>query len=289
MRTLVFALSGLAAAASGCGKSKSECRAEATALHDLLVGMDKEPSLFYLTDRDPSLVVRGDLPKVEIPYGPSIHVGKTETRYEGQLVDDGAMLGERLEASRRAFSGRSRDDVTAIHLLIDDSVPWQRVVSIVEATQQAGFVSPHLVFRRPPPDVSPPPRSAIDDELDKLQASDDASNKATKLAEMTQRLVKSCPALVELFGSTASEHVDKADHLARGIGPALIACDCNADIPALRSIFWRLLHNPSPVVALPLAIDPGGTPISLPSSTPWRDASRRFTATTRTVALTVAQ
>jgi hypothetical protein len=52
------------------------------------------------------------------------------------------------------------------------------------------------------------------------------------------------------------------------------------DLPSVRSMLWRMLHNAHPVRELRVELSPDATPISLPATTPWREASKRLTPTT---------
>src|SRR5262249_3899657 len=125
------------------------------------------------------LVVRVDLPRVAPREAPAVYVHGRELLYQDERVEpDG--LTERLRADHARIvdffethrvPGRSPPDPKLITLLFDEAATWDRVVAVVEAAIAAGFESPELAFRLPS-DMRPPPRSRIDDELDRLAASD---------------------------------------------------------------------------------------------------------------------
>lgn len=101
--------------------------------------------------------------------------------------------------------------------------------------------------------------------------------------------IASCPSLQKTFGAVGGEESgDKAEMLIAGLGEGLVGCDCKLSIPNLRSVMFRILHNPNPTTAI--VFDPAAalTQIALPATTTWADASKRFTADLKNAELVVA-
>jgi hypothetical protein len=138
-----------------------------------------------------------------------------------------------------------------------------------------GFSHASFVFSVPVTET-PPPRNWVDDKLDALQAKrDDGGGKATEFAKLASDIVKSCSALEKVYGRVSpDENEDKATYIIEGTGPALIECNCDADLPALRSIMWRLLSNPHPTNVVEVEVASDGAPIEVSATTSWRDAQK---------------
>jgi hypothetical protein len=217
---------------------------------------------------------------------PMVTVLPTALQIQGERVEP-AELEERLIAARRAMAedaeryGRRGPEVdpTLIYLIVDEAALWGRVGEVASTAHRAGFTRPAFVFARPPAPIEKPPRSPIDADLDRLMASEEAGNKATELARMTEKVVQTCPALVRAFGDVASESSEsKADVLIRAIEPSLVECNCRLDVPALRSIMFRLLHVPHPTGTVRVTLDPARPPLPIAPDTTWRVASPQLTA-----------
>jgi hypothetical protein len=258
-----------------CGKSKSECRTEAEALGKLLRELPHEPAPF-MPVKDVKLVERADLGSAAIAYGPVVVVTASQLTFQGQLLRDPPELrGHLLDAQVRVREQLERyprrgADPKRIYFQIDQGTPWPRVVEVVEVGGDAGFTAPGFVFAVAGPKPVPPPRTKIDKALDELQADDSGSEKATKLARMVEELVKDCPALQKSFGAvTEVEGESKADTLIRQLAPALIECECNADIPQLRSVMWRLLAVTEPMQVIAFDDALGGAPLAAPPAATW--------------------
>jgi hypothetical protein len=287
---LVLALAALAA----CGnKDRQVCAARAAEVGRFLSAMDRSGQVVD----GAGMVVRADLPRIELRAAPVVDVRGHKIRFQGQRFEGDALV-EELKLQRtmildriahgRTSSWRGDGDGRRVLLMFDAAATWDRVVAVVEAATAAGFESPELVFGVPSR-AQPPPRSAIDDELDRLEAQADVTNKATQLAEIVQRVVKGCPALTRSFGGVrANEDKAPAETLIASIEPALVECGCSVDVDAVRSVVWRVLTNPHPVTVLAIRVDRGAKAIELPAATPWREASKSFTGDgARAVALRV--
>jgi hypothetical protein len=200
---------------AGCGKSKQACQTEAHALGSLLAAADVSGSMISV-DKDVQLVERGDLPDAQPRYAPVVNVGATTT-YQGQAVTTPELAARLAAAHARIvedldqgrFPRRDPPDPRELNFVIDAKTPWPRVVETVAAATQAGMTAPVFVFASPVTAKSPP-RAPIDRELDAITTSHDG-NVATKLADVTSRLVKGCPSMIRVFGQVAStEAPDKA-------------------------------------------------------------------------------
>ncbi len=257
------------AVAAGCGgkNAKPECKASADEVVQYLRGIDHDVPPFYVPD-DIHLAVRTDLPRGKLARAPVVTVKPAQIAFESQLVADAKELASKLAAS---------PDKTQLYLLLDGDAPWGTIAAVGEAAATSGFDRVSIVLARPRTGSPPPPRSHVDDEIIEIVKDDSRGGKASEIAHAERDVVAKCPAMVKLFGDVASvETTDKADYLLDRIGPALVDCDCNVDLPSLRSVMWRLIGNPTPVVVLPLVLARDGTAIEQPTSRPWSAASREL-------------
>ena len=145
--------------------------------------------------------------------------------------------------------------------------------------EAAGYTKWIAIFTKPS-QIAAPARSSVSDQLDKLTHDDNDGNKATALAGLMSGVVKSCAPMKKAFGAVASdEGGDKAAELIEAIGPAVTECNCDLDIPALRSIFFAVAGNLHPLTMVVITLDKTATPIALPPTTPWRDAAPKLSTT----------
>ncbi len=271
------------AACGGGGNDPAQCRRQAAELATLLSTMDHEPSLFRADDA--KLVVREGLSTAGLSFGTIVVVTPTAVSMSGRRVDLGGLAEELAAAHRQVVENAERygrkdmQDTTLVYLVVDEAALWGRVGAVAAAAHEAGFTRPAFVFARPTAPVTKPPRSWIDADLDRLMESEEAGNRATELARMTEKVVKTCPAMVRAFGSVASDDGgSKAETIIRAIEPSLIECNCKLDLPAFRSIMFRLLYTPQPTGSLRVTLDPARAPLAVASDTPWRVASAQLTA-----------
>ncbi len=274
---LLATVLAVALGACGGGKDPAVCRREAAELSELLATVDHEPPGFQAHDL--TLVTRSDIPRTTRDLGPVIHVTR-----EGASFQDEPFRGEqgrvRLTEEARRYGHGAKLDV--LYLAIAEDARWEDAAGAAVLGWEAGFERQGLAFARPPAVVTPPPRSKIDAELDRILHEEEASNKATALARLIEQVVNGCPALIRAFGSVAAvEGESKADTLIRAIEPSLVECNCAVDMPSLRSALFRLLAVDKPQSAFVITHDPDGTPIDLPPDTPWRDAHARFSPDAR--------
>lgn len=280
---------------AGCNKlSADECKREAAAIQTLLRSADTEPQLLYVDDKM-QLVERTDLPATRVPSAPVVILDEQGVTYQGERIPGD--LRARLTAARAQIvedieAGRTprRDppDPALVYFQIDKRTRWPRVVEAWQAARDAGMTSPGFVFGVPMT-VTPPPRAPIDTELDALGNSD-AANKATELANIISKQVEGCPAMIRAFGSIGAEDGgSKAKRLIDDLGPALVECKCNVDIPNFRSAMWRALANTKPTRVL--RFDPAATPdpIALPATATWADAAAKLAPQTKNAELRVTE
>jgi hypothetical protein len=280
MRGRVTSRSVLAAAAfaaiAGC-RSEPECRPRAEELGRFLTTMDHDMTPFTPAD-DVHLVTRTDLAPIDFRLGPVVDVVGTRVRLDGEAIADRADLASRLA---RAYDTAGHPPppggfpAPELYIALDADAPWDTVVWIAEEASRAGVAAPRFAFARPPA-TPPPPRSPTDDAFDAIMKRD-ASDRATEAARITESVVSRCGALQEVFAQVATvPGEDKAATLLAAIGPALVECDCKADLPALRTAFWRVVGNPRPMSFLPVRLAQDAAPLALPPTTTWRDASQRL-------------
>ena len=284
---LVIALVTLVA----CGKSKSECKAQADELTALLSQAETGGTVVNFDERD-GLVTRTDLQQRPVHLAPIVVLRPTEVIYQGSVVTSDDELRKRLseahEQVKASLWRRDRPDPRHVYFLIHADTPWSRVVEAVTVADQAGMQAPMFVFAHPDA-PKPPPRSSVDAKLDALRDEQTSGTKATTLANMMSAQIEKCPALQRAMGELGSdEGKPKHQLLVEKLGPALVECECNVRYPELRSILWFLLVNQKP--ARVVITDPGAPDeerIAFPPTTTWAEASKRLSATTTGIELAV--
>lgn len=274
---------GLAAAKQ---LSESECRTEATAVGDLLVAAAQEPPSPLALPDDVQLVTRTDLPvQRDLRTAPGVVLTPSRIALDDHDAADLGALETELHAryaklqhdlDTGVLQGRWAPDPRLVYFAIAPDTPWQRITDAVSAAARAGFEAPAFAFEQPQT-LKPAPRSKIDDKLDAIQSMP-PSDRAVEVAKLASKLVEECTPLQKAFGVVgAVEGEDKAMTIARAVGPALIECKCRVDLPALRSVLFRVLYVPRPVRVLAFDPDAAKESIALPPQTTWAEASKRFT------------
>lgn len=255
----------------GCGKSKAQCRSE---VHDLMAFLHAMDHTQRFADRV-ELVARPEAPPfTDLPSTQIVVMKPDAILYRG-VRTTAAALGEQLTTG----FARLHDDPRIrrrVALVIDAKARWDRVVEVAQAVAGAGFDQVSFVFDKPSP-VAPPPRSSVDAKLDALLAGPDNGNQAVQVAKLAAHVIDSCAPLKKVFGSVA-EADDQGAFVIEGIGKALPACDCDVDVPALRSIMWRVAGNPHPSREVVVTLAKNAAQLVLPAATSWRDASPKLHA-----------
>jgi hypothetical protein len=138
------------------------------------------------------------------------------------------------------------------------------------------------------PSTEPPPRTRVDDDFDKAEALPDMSEKGRRMAQIAEAVAEQCPQLFEAFGKIYSLQAtdDRHASMISALGPAILACKCKVDIPALRSLLYRLFVT-KPIALLDLTLDEGASRIEMPLETPWTEANKRLGKDLKTVWLDV--
>ena len=168
-----------------------------------------------------------------------------------------------------------------------DDDPRDRARGVTDALRDAFYDEPAFVFARPRT-TPPPPRSDVDTKLDAVAKSGDVSANVMEMARLLKSNVSSCPSLKKLFNSVGGIEGSKDAIIIQGVGPALIECSCNVDMPGLRSILWRMFTGDQPTSAVQTTLASDGSAIELPGNTPWSEASKRLTTSTKSVVLRIA-
>lgn len=279
-------------AALGCEKGTSgpACSATADEVTRWLRTLNLEGTLFSVDQI--RLVRRDDVPTKPLTLAPVVYISATDITFQGQRADPDHGLEELfITSQRKIVEDLQRGDFPDIEprklwLLVDERAPWNQVVTTVEAAQRAGFTLPSFIFRPAPgPDLRPP-RSWFDDRMDALDAAF-AESRVLPPAE-PRPIIDNCPAMVRAFGQIGTmETGDKAERLVSLVGPALVECNCQVDLPAFRSQLWHLLHNRDPMRELVIESDADAPPIALPANLPWSEASTRLTSATKRARLTI--
>jgi hypothetical protein len=280
-----------------CGNDPS-CKQYAKDLGLLLERAAAEPPPLIQIPDDMTVAEAHDMPaRRDDPAAPAVIVTQTTATYQGQPVAT-PELGTLLDAAHAKIvddieSGRVPakfvPDPDFIYFVIDVRAPWPLVVASVERAVTSGFTHVGLVYTMKST-ITPPPRAAIDKQLDDLLRSEDASNKASELARIISDEVRSCPTLQKEFGRIGSDEAEsKAMSLARSVEPALLGCDCRVNTGNLRSALFRVLYVEKPVRILRLSFEhpTAAHGIELPATALWGDAVRQLDPTTREVTFTV--
>ena len=274
----------LACALAACGKSKTACKAEVDDLMTFLRAMDHKGSLFQIGD-DLHLLARPDLPDRDAYLGPALEVRPSELRFESRSIARAALadaLAAKAAQVRDELAHRhvprsliGKIDPAVVYLLIDEAAPWRSVVDVMQLAADAGFEHPALVFFGKP-QLAAPPRTWVEDEFAKRA---DPSQSATEIAGITRKIASSCKPLMRVYGTVGGGEgstYDLAAEIIEGTGPALVDCNCDVDMAALRSVMYLVMATPHPTKLIPIVLAHDGTPIELPAATPWRDAAAKL-------------
>jgi hypothetical protein len=270
---------------ASCGQNKAACKTEVDDLMTFLRKMDHSPQFVIIPD-DVHLVERSDLKVVDGVQAPVVYVRTNGIEFQGNhfaVVELSHVLEDAASKTQQDITdGKvARNFVWdhRVYFVIDRDVPWSTVIALASAAEVTHYTKWIALFSKPSP-VAAPPRSKVSDELDKLINDPDEGNKAVKLAKISTQIVKSCAPLVKAFGSVAAVDVDdKASALIEAIGPAVTECNCDVDMPALRTVFFSIAGNLHPLTMVVITLDKTATPIALPPTTLWRDAAAKLSTT----------
>ena len=246
----------------GCGKSKETCQRESADLATMFASMDTKRGI---ETRFVKLVQRDELPIAADEFGVVLEVsaegirsaGITETPSEPQVVID--LLLQKWRGSK----------LPRLILAIDSGVHWLQLTSLFTGLEATGFSEVALVFARKAVTSTPPPRTAFDLKLDEAEKAM-PSERATQVAQLASELVKDCEAINTLFASVGGEE-DKTNTMIKGLPPALVECRCKCDVPALKSLMYRLLANRAPTTTIHVKLR--GEKLALRGELAWSETS----------------
>jgi biopolymer transport protein ExbD len=279
----------------GCEKVEQnapDCKASADELAAFLAASDHERPILWDSELDRlHLVMRTDLPRGAVARAPIVEVS---VDLPDRVVHNGEQLSlhdlaEHLADDARAIadgvaSGPSREltpiQRTRLVLAIDQRAAWGVVAGVAEVAASAGFDHIAFLFERPAA-TAPPPRTAIDDEMDALASrqhpTDLASDRREREARfIASKLIRSCESVPRLLDSIGRSSGDRAEMLIRGISAALVECKCDVDMPSLRSQLWQRIGTRHPTSALEITLLRAARRIDRPAATPWREVSQQL-------------
>jgi len=270
----------------------ADCKAATDELDKFLTTMDHEGSMVDLSKTSPPM--RRDLQTRELEYAPVLDVRTSGIFFQGDELAPAA-LAAKLKAMKHKmqedfelgrYPKRHPPDLRYMIVVADEHATWGSVASAVEVARQSEFDHLAFVFRRPTA-TQPPPRTHVDDEIEKLMAATEGGNKATALASYISPKVAVCPPLVQVFGEVgAAETGDTAAYLLSKTAPAIAACNCALDPAEARSIMWQTAGNPKPIAVLRVELDKKAPAVSAPADKSWGEASAKLTPDMTKISLT---
>jgi hypothetical protein len=275
----------VAAVLAACGgKSKATCKADVDDLMTYLRSIDQPYSVVSVGD-GVHLVERGSA-AAATHFAPVLTLEMSLISFEGRVVGPEDLANELEDTHRKvaaaiaAGEGGRRDsqDPAMLYLAIDSAERWDRVVAVADAVRAAGFTHAKLVFARPI-GGGPPPRTWVEDKFAAASSRGselDPGKLAMQVADTTRDIIKGCSALEKVYGAVASEEGDKATEIIEGTGPALIECNCAADLPALRSIMWMVLGERPQTGIASVELSATGKAVALPKAATWKDGAAQL-------------
>lgn len=184
---------------------------------------------------------------------------------------------EDVFAARRSAAGRG-PDARKLYVVIDRAARWERVVPVAAAAHRAGFTAASFLFARTPA-TPPPPRTWVDEELDRRGPDRlDGDNADADAILRIANAVLTCDSFKEPFHRF--HEMSPSEYMIQRTPQQVVECNCDLDMAALRSLMWRLLGTAHPVTLLDTALTPSAAPLQLPAATPWGDASAALSART---------
>lgn len=229
MRCLAIAL-----VVAACGKSSEPpCAQRAAELGAWAIAIAPEGD---------AMVTATGVTLADAPDAPLLQPGRVTSMIRitrDEPADDPTELRERVLRDRA--SARDGDRLRA-QVWIDRDAPMDRIAAVADDLAHADVHEVELVFRRAAKSSTPPPpRSAVSDQLDAVMRAEPAT-RATEVARIVQSLVASCPSFKKEFGRVAADGPEsKAMLMARSLERATVDCDCNLDLPSMRSVMWDLI------------------------------------------------
>lgn len=226
------------------------CHAQALELDAFMHAMDTTPRLIYDTEAATlQLLERSDA--TQIIDALTVKIGAKETTYLGKVVTPKAL---------HDLLAKDKPTKYPIGILIDQTVPWARVVITLDAIDSADITSVAFGFAQP---LRVTPQAA------KGKEPDDTCAAYTAVLDRASSIHDDHPAFVKA--------------LVDGLGPAVDACNCNIDAHYRMREMWWLLGNPHPVRGIAVKLE-HKSPLVLDPTTPWKTAGTRITTATTSFA-----
>ncbi len=288
---LVVCCVALAALLAGCTE-QVDCEREAAGLASWLQSIPRSSRLDPVT----AVVPYGgptDTLTVADEKGTMFAVDKLGVSSMGELLwradatreELALAVRERLEIdrTRRAIEAGSEDvQLPTVAVTIAPDAPWSTVAATLEGVALiagVGGARLALVFEKTGAAARgrPPGPSKLDQDLAAIAASEDPSMKATRLAELFQKVIETCKPAQKLMAEMAVSAPELRESRLKEELPRKIAeCKCKCDMPALRSLLWAILAAAKPAavvkVVITAAASEAATTITLPGDTPWSAA-----------------
>lgn len=238
--------------------------------------MDHSPSL--RVPADVKLLVRRG-PSAQTLDGPVVIVRAGGYEYFNQVVDAAALIDKLSEARKRnddwQARGWHRGDPAQIYIVVDGDARWKDVVAVTDAAQAHGFIHASFAFAKSATKPPRPPPATVDAQLDAIAKLPEGGNKAVELANLMSHTLEPCPPATTVFGDVASrEGGDAAGDLIRGLGPALIECDCKTSPAELRNVVWSIAANPTPTSLIDVTLDETVPIFARSAQALWRDVGK---------------
>ena len=269
---------------SAAGEPAS-CQAQVAAMREWLAPL-RDDQAYFAYSRAAELV---EMPGTQRPpRGPVIELSKRGYRLMGDRVawhDDPKFqeLRESLAQHQRTALLATDDSRSEQregfgphrHLLlaISPDVPWRRVVAIADVAKTAGYSRMSFVFKRASK-ATPPPHSAVTDQLEALRGGDDAGTKALNLSNIAETVIAKCkPLAVKMVDVAGTDASQKAVTIIDLVPDALLACQCNG-LPEMRSLLYAVLQL-TPEWAITVAVEPSTSPsvITAAANKTWKDVA----------------
>lgn len=277
MNRLVIVLTLVLAASAGCAKSGERCHAEVAELVAFLRAMDHSPPVLDPDVLHVRYAMRPELPTGTVENGPLVIATPGKASFQGQPASASALAAEvqrrqdDFDHGRMPKAALAHFDAHQVLVVVDRDTPWREVASLADMLVHGNMAHVTWVFGKPSP-VAPPPHTAMDDRLNALPE----TNQATSYADIMSEFVRQCPALrpSEQLDATSDHVVRRIDATERGLAD----CKCGVDMAQLRTFLWRWLGNKAPIATLQVALDEHAAPLALPAAMPWSEAARHIPA-----------
>jgi hypothetical protein len=161
-------------------------------------------------------------------------------------------------------------------VIVDQRATYDRVVDVVETARGAGYSSLSFVFLGPKNPNVPPP-SKIDARFDALlkRGNEGGANIMPEVQQLVADVIGTCPALKTHYAEM-EKAPDQRKALLDGTPAAVLACDCNVDIPSLQVVLFRMLGTHTTLRTLTVDISDDATPITAVAGASWEEVAKQL-------------